>query len=182
MKLQSFTGLDLRNIVLIGYMGSGKSSIASCINKLTGMKTFEMDALIEEREHMTVSEMFSKFGEQYFRDKETALLDELTGLDNVVVSCGGGTPLREENRRILKNAGVVVWLKADANTIFNRIKNANDRPLLNGNMSVDYIKDMMESRKDKYEACAGFCIDTDGLSPDEIAKMILEKVEAESGN
>ncbi len=182
MKLQRFTGYNLKNIVLIGYMGSGKSSIAACINKLTGMKTFEMDALIEEREHMTISEIFEKHGEQYFRDKETALLSELTGMENVVVSCGGGTPLREENRDILKKAGVVVWLKADANTIYERIKNAKDRPLLNGNMTVSHIKEMMESRKDKYEACAGFCIDTDGLTPDEIARLIIEKTEAESGN
>ncbi len=163
-------------------MGSGKSSIAACINNLTGMKTFEMDALIEEREHMTISEIFSKYGEQYFRDKETALLSELTGMENVVVSCGGGTPLREENRTILKNAGVVVWLKADANTIYERIKNAKDRPLLKDNMTEEYIRKMMESRKDKYEACAGFCIETDGLTPDEIAKLIIKKTEAESGD
>ncbi|SFB32623.1 shikimate kinase [Acetitomaculum ruminis DSM 5522] len=166
------------NIFLIGFMGSGKSTIAKKIYKKYGYKLVEMDELIEKNENMTINEMFEKYGEEHFRNIESNTLIEMSKENNLVVSCGGGVVLRKENAEYMKKNGVVVWLNASAKSIYDRIKNTDNRPLLKGNMNEEYIKELMDKRYEKYKACADIVIDTDRKKLMEIADEVIEKVKA----
>lgn len=167
----------MTNVFLIGFMGSGKSTVASCLAKNYGMKIIDMDQLIVEREGMSIPDIFAKKGEQYFRGVETSLLIEIQGQQHKVVSCGGGVVLREENVQAMKKCGQVVLLNAKPETILERVRDDDNRPLLRGNKNVKFIRDMMEKRQPKYEAAADFVVDTDGKSADMICKEIFEKIE-----
>lgn len=166
----------MRNIFLIGFMGCGKSTIARMISKKLGVAQVEMDKLIVEELGMSVTEIFEKFGEEHFRDIETDLVHRLQEKDGVVVSCGGGAVLREENRNMMKESGVIVLLTAQPETILARVKNSTNRPVLNGNMNVEYITALMERRKACYEDAADITVATDGKSVEEICEEIIEKI------
>ena len=129
-KLQADLGY---NLVLIGFMGAGKSTIAAYLNEAYGMEIAEMDQWIEEREGMRIAEIFEKYGEEYFRKKETELLKELQTRTNMVISCGGGVVTREENIPLMKKNGRVILLTATPQTVLERVKNQDDRPILQGN-------------------------------------------------
>lgn len=165
------------NIVLIGFMGSGKSTVASCLCRDYGMETVDMDRVIAEREGMSISDIFERRGEEYFRNLETSLLVELQDRKNVVISCGGGTPLRECNVVEMKKNGKVVLLTAKPETILARVKNNHDRPLLENNKNVGFISELMAKRRDKYEAAADLVIATDDKSDKEICKEIIGTLE-----
>lgn len=166
----------MENVFLIGFMGSGKSTIASYLAENYGMEIIDMDQLIVEREGMAIPDIFAQKGELYFRDVETSLLIEIQGEQNKVVSCGGGVVLREKNIQAMKKSGQVVLLNAKPETILERVKDDDNRPLLRGNKNVQFIRDMMEKRQPKYEAAADLVIHTDGKSADEICKEIISKV------
>lgn len=165
----------MKNIVLIGFMGTGKSTVSETLSSLFQMKIVEMDQEIVQQEGMTIPEIFSKYGEEYFRNCETQLLKDLQERQNVIISCGGGTPLRECNVIEMKKNGKVILLTARPETIWSRIKDNTDRPLLNGNMNVEYIKGMMEQRREKYYAAADIIVETDGKTIKEICQEIVEK-------
>ena len=161
------------NIVLIGFMGTGKSTTANYLSECFGMKTVEMDQEIVDREGMSIADIFSVRGEEYFRNAETNLLKEMQSERNVVISCGGGTPLREVNVQEMKKNGKVVLLTAKPETIYERVKDNHDRPLLENNMNVEFIQDMLAKRMDKYLAAADITIETDGKSKIDICKDIV---------
>lgn len=165
------------NIYLIGFMGCGKSTISECLYREYGKKQIEMDEEIEKTEGTSISEIFEKKGEEYFRDLETDLLKKLSGCENLVVSCGGGVPMREINVKEMKKNGKIVLLQAKPETIFQRVKESHHRPLLEGNMNVSYIANLMEKRQKRYMQAADFCVETDGRSASEISREIMEKVE-----
>ena len=164
------------NIVLIGFMGSGKSTISDYFSTMFAMETVEMDRIISEREGMSISDIFALYGEEYFRNLETSLLVELQQKKNVVVSCGGGTPMRENNVAEMKKGGKVVLLKAKPETIYHRVKDSHDRPLLENNKNVPFITELMEQRREKYEAAADIIIETDGKDELEICEEIVQKL------
>lgn len=164
------------NIALIGFMGCGKSTISGCLNKMYGMEVVEMDQMIVEREGMPVSEIFKVQGEPYFRDLETNLLIEMQSKSNVVISCGGGVPMREQNVAEIKKNGRIVLLTASPETILERVKDNHDRPLLEGNKNVNYIAELMEKRREKYEAAADITIETDKKTAQDICKELIEKL------
>jgi len=165
------------NIALIGFMGSGKTTIANCLSSMFAMETIEMDALIAQREGMSISDIFDKYGEEYFRTLETNLLIELQAKSNTVISCGGGVPMRSQNVVEMKKNGKIVLLTAKPETIYNRVKDNHDRPLLENNKSVSYISELMEKRREKYEAAADLIIETDGKSKEEICQEIVDKLQ-----
>ena len=117
------------NIVLIGFMGAGKSTISDFLKNAFAMDVVEMDQIIAQRQGMSISDIFETYGEQYFRDLETNLLIEMQSRTNVVISCGGGTPMRECNVAEMKKNGRVVLLTAKPETILDRVKDNHDRPL-----------------------------------------------------
>lgn len=157
-----------RNVMLIGFMGTGKSTVAKMLGSRWGFEVVEMDALIEEREGRSINEIFAEHGEAYFRDVETSLLKEAAEKEQVVVSCGGGIVLREENIRVMKEHGTVVLLSAEPGTVYGRVCGNTDRPLLKNHMSVEKIAEMMESRREAYQKAADLTIVTDGKSTEEI--------------
>lgn len=164
------------NIILIGFMGAGKSTVADFLSTLYAMKVVEMDQVIAEREQMSISDIFATYGEAYFRNLETELLIELQSKKDIVVSCGGGAALREENVKEMKKNGKVVLLTASPEVILDRVKNSDERPLLNGNKNVGFIRDMIEQRRNKYEAAADITIQTDDRTVTEICEELVERL------
>ncbi|MDE7478489.1 MAG: shikimate kinase, partial [Lachnospiraceae bacterium] len=120
------------NIILTGYMGSGKTTVGRNVAKLMNYTFVDTDELIVEQQNRSINEIFAADGEQAFRDMETALLQKLIAdkKEHLVISTGGGMPLRAENRQLLSRLGKVVYLKASPKTIYNRIKGDTTRPLL----------------------------------------------------
>lgn len=168
-------GMD-NNIVLIGFMGVGKSTVSEYLKDTYGMDVVEMDQVIAERVGMSIPDIFEIHGEEYFRNLETGLLKELQSRKNTVISCGGGAALREENVAEMKKNGRVVFLTAAPETVYERVKGSDERPILNGNKNVNYIAKLMEKRRAKYEAAADVLVATDGRDVQSICEEIMKKV------
>lgn len=164
------------HIFLIGFMGAGKSTVAKELHRMLNVKCLEMDQMIVEALGMPISEVFDRYGEEYFRDAETQTLIDLKGELPAVVSCGGGIVIRKENVAHMKEAGKIVFLTASAETIYERVKDSTERPVLNGNMNVEYISELMEKRRPKYEAAADILIATDDKTVEEICEEIIANV------
>ena len=169
------------NIFLIGFMGAGKSTVARALHTLYGKDRIEMDQKIEEQEGKTISRIFQEDGEAYFRRKETEFLLALPTDRGLVVSCGGGVPMREENVKAMRSRGKIVWLYASPETVFERVRHSHTRPLLEGNMNAGYIQKLMEERRPKYEAAADIIAVTDGKTAAEIGKEIMTRLNAPEG-
>ena len=176
-RIQAKT-LFTHNILLIGFMGAGKSTISDFLRTVFAMEVVEMDQIIAEREGMSISDIFETYGEEYFRNLETELLIEMQSKSNVVISCGGGVPMRERNVVEMKKNGRVVLLTAKPETILNRVKDNHDRPLLEGNKNVSFIGDLMEKRREKYQAAADIVIETDGKDKLEICEELVHRLRA----
>ena len=170
------------NIFLIGFMGAGKSTISDYMKNALAMDVVEMDQCIVERQGMSISDIFETYGEEYFRELETNLLIEMQSQSNVVVSCGGGVPMRERNVVEMKKNGRVVLLTAKPETILERVKDNHDRPLLENNKTVPFIADLMEKRRAKYEAAADIVIQTDGKSELEICEELIHRLREADAN
>ena len=166
-----------KNIFLIGFMGSGKSTVARCLQQMLGAEVIEMDALIAKQQKMAITEIFDKFGEGYFRDLETNLLLDIQKKKGVVVSCGGGVVIRPENIEAMKKSGTVVLLSASPETVYRRVKDSKDRPVLNGHMNVEYIAGLQEKRRAMYEAAADLTIVTDDKDIETICGEIISRIE-----
>lgn len=164
------------NIVLIGFMGTGKSTISDFLKNVFAMDVVEMDQIIAQRQGMSISDIFETYGEQYFRNLETNLLIEMQSRSNVVISCGGGTPMRECNVVEMKKNGRVVLLTAKPETILDRVKDNHDRPLIENNKTVPFITELMEKRRAKYEAAADIIIETDGKNELEICEELVHRL------
>ena len=122
---------------------------------------------------MSIPEIFETRGEEYFRDLETELLIELQNRKNVVISCGGGVPMRERNVAEMKKNGRVALLSASPEVILERVKDSHERPVIEDNKTVEYISSLMEKRREKYMAAADFIVDTDKKSAEEICREIV---------
>jgi shikimate kinase len=163
----------MKNIFLIGFMGAGKSTVARHLQKRLKMNLAEMDERIEKEQGMTIPEIFEKYGESRFRDLESELILTIGKEGNTIVSCGGGVVVRPENIEYMKKNGQVFYLKTSPETVYNRVKDSTNRPILNGNMNVEYIAGLMEKRRALYEGAADVTITTDGKSVDEITDEII---------
>lgn len=169
----------MKNIYLIGFMGTGKSTVAGALAKRLDAKCVEMDQVIEAEQGMAITEIFEKYGEEHFRNLETELLHSFEKEAHLVVSCGGGSVLREENAALMKAEGRIILLTAKAETVYERVKDSTNRPVLNGHMSVSYIQELMDKRSTRYEAVADICVATDDRSADDICTEIIEFISKE---
>ena len=164
------------NIVLIGYMGSGKSTVGKFLAMVYGYDFIDTDELIEIKEGMSINDIFAEKGEDYFRQLETEVLLELKGkVKNTVIATGGGMPVKEENRPLLKELGKVFYLKASYDTTYKRVSGGNGRPLLNnleGNSLYQRIKEMTAIRTPIYTEVADIVIDTTQIDEREVARQI----------
>lgn len=163
------------NYVLVGYMGAGKTTVGKALAKETGKQFLDTDSLIVKQMDLTINDIFEKYGETYFRELETKLLENLCNSDlNAVISCGGGLPMKEENRPYLKSLGKVVYLSVNESDIVKRLKGDTTRPLLKG--PKDEVKkrihDMIELRDPVYKEVADIVIKTGRMKVPEIVERI----------
>ncbi len=165
----------MKNIVLTGFMGTGKTEVGRELARILGWRIIDVDDEIVKDQDMSISEIFSKFGEPAFRDIETQMIRKVSQNRNVIISTGGGAVLRQENMDILREKGVIICLDATPETIFNRTRSNSERPLLQVKDPLGRIKELMESRRPFYQK-ADITIDTDGKTPLLITEEILEKI------
>lgn len=164
------------NIVLTGFMGTGKTSVGKILAEKLGFTFVDVDKVIEKTAGMKISDIFSRFGESRFRDIETEVIKLITKKTGQVIATGGGAVLRDENMNALKSTGIVFCLMASEDTIFERVKNSKERPLLQVNDLKERIRELLGKRMDKYRN-AHFLINTEGLSPQEVAEKIIKEYE-----
>lgn len=163
------------NVILIGFMGTGKTTVARRIAEKTGYDIKEMDEMIENDMGMSVAQIFQDYGEPYFRDLESDMAQRVAASERVVISCGGGTVLRRKNVDALRSSGSIVLLRAKPETVLERVKkNGDKRPLLSRYQSRGYISWLMKKRSDIYADAADYIINVDGRTADDIADEIIE--------
>ncbi|MBU1027363.1 MAG: shikimate kinase [Candidatus Margulisbacteria bacterium] len=161
------------NIILIGFMGSGKSAVGHLLANQLKMDYLDADELIEKTEKMPINDIFAKKGEPYFRELESQVIKTLQDYDNFVISTGGGMVLRQENVKLLKEVGPLVLLWAEPNVIYQRIKNEKHRPLLKVKVPRAEIYKILEQRESIYRQAADFEVDTCKLSVEEVSSKII---------
>ena len=161
------------NIILIGFMGCGKSSVGIRLSYQLRRTMIDTDKWIEQRQKKTISQIFQESGEEAFRQMETECLKELIRTaDRQIISVGGGLPMREENHELLKELGRVFYLKVTPETVYERVKNDTTRPLLQVEDSMERIRTLMEKRASVYEACADVILEASDLTLEEITEKI----------
>lgn len=159
----------MKNISLIGMMGSGKSTIGNLLSQLlSSYKFIDTDECIVTNQKMSINDIFDLKGEEYFRNIETSILKEVLSSNNQIVSTGGGIILKEENRTLLKQNSIVIYLQASSDVLFERVKNNKDRPLLNVSDMKKKIECLLDKREALYRDCSDFIIVTENKTVEEI--------------
>jgi len=166
-------------LFLIGYRGTGKSTVAALVAQRLGWESIDADALLEQRAGRSIRQIFEADGEELFRTLEAELLAEMCTRQRIVVATGGGVVVRPENRERLKHAGVVVWLTADAATLWQRLQSCSTTWQRRPNLTVgglDEIAQQLQLREPWYAECAHGVVDTASLSPEQVVGAIGEKL------
>ena len=165
------------NIVLVGYRGTGKSTVGRQLAARLGRALVSTDEEIVKRAQRTIPEIVAQEGWEYFRDLESEICREIASRDQLVIDTGGGAILRAQNVEALRTNGIVFWLTASVETITRRIGGGNQRPSLTGTQSfVDEIQDVLRERMPKYRAAADHIIVTDGRSTSQLMETVLALV------
>ncbi|MCX7919753.1 MAG: shikimate kinase [bacterium] len=159
------------NIILTGFMGTGKTTIGKLLAVKLNWSYIDTDAVIEERLQMSITTIFAKFGEPYFRDVESAVIREIMQKNQQVIATGGGIVLREQNVTVMKSNGIILWLTAPAEVIYKRIQSDTTRPLLQVADPLQRIKELLHERI-PYYAKADLVIDTSTKAPEELVELI----------
>jgi shikimate kinase len=167
-------GEPLRSIVLIGFMGCGKSSVGLLLARKIGWQRIDTDELVEEKFGLSIAEIFKRWGEEYFREAETEILQTIESKPAAVIVTGGGVVLRRENVQRLREIGTVIWLNADLATLEHRLRRSTNRPLLQTGATIAVL---LEKRQKFYETAADFSVDTSGLNHLEVVKAILDEIQ-----
>ena len=163
------------NVILTGFMGSGKTTVGLRLSYRLRQTVIDTDKEIEREEKRAVSDIFATDGEAYFRDRETDCLRKLLNSScNQIISVGGGLPMREENRKLLHELGQVFYLRAKAETIYERVKSDTTRPLLQVEDPMAKIRMLIEERDPYYKEAADVVIDVDGKG----FEQILDEIES----
>jgi shikimate kinase len=168
------------NIVLIGFMGAGKSTVARELERLGDFSLIDLDSLIVQQAGRSIPEIFAGEGEERFRDYEAAALRSLAGARRLVIATGGGIVGREENWQAMHRLGPVVYLRASWPTLSRRLAGSQGRPLADAGQHQQQVEDLWRRRLPLYEQ-ADLCIDTDDLDAAEVAKKILHYIEERQG-
>jgi len=168
------TGKRARNLILIGFMGTGKTSVGQRVAQSLGFRFVDTDKLIVKEAGKPIPAIFEEEGEEAFRRIETGVLRRCAEDEGQVISTGGGIVTREENRAILREAGFVVWLRTSPEVIFERVRRNRNRPLLQTADPMGTIQELLEARRGLYEACADLAIQTDHLTLEETCFGVAE--------
>ncbi|MFI3212465.1 MAG: shikimate kinase [Eubacteriales bacterium] len=167
----------MNNIILIGFMGCGKTSVGIRLSYKVKMTFFDTDKLIENKEKTSITEIFATKGEAEFRNMENLCIkDLLKEKSNHVISVGGGLPIQEQNRALLQELGTVIYLKANVDTIYERVKHDTARPLLQGEDPKGKIAELLAKRENIYETVADYIVVVDGKNFGEILGEIVDLV------
>ena len=161
-----------RNIILTGFMGTGKTAAGRLIARELGLKFVDTDDEIEKRAGMSIRDIFSRFGEAHFRALEKSLCQEIAEQQGQVVATGGGMPVDPENRRLLSSAGVVICLRCEAREILKRVGNGSDRPMLQADDPAQRVIQLLRERESAYAAFP-FHLDTTYLSIESVVARVL---------
>ena len=161
------------NIILVGFMGTGKTSVGRRLSQCLGMPYLDTDEIIEQSAGRRIIDIFAQHGESYFRELESEAVHKISGLDKHVISTGGGIVLRTENLAILKRNGLVFCLTATSEEIWARVKNETHRPLLRAPDPVEKIREMLKARE-AYYALADYTIQTDGVPIEQVTDEVIE--------
>jgi shikimate kinase len=162
------------NIVLVGYRGTGKSAVGAIVAERLGMQCIAMDVKIVEKVGMSIPEFVEEHDWPAFRNVESEVARELSGVDNIVVDSGGGVIERPENIDALRTNGIIIWLKASVDAIVSRIEGGTERPSLTGVKSfTDEVEEILDRRIPKYAAAAQYEVDTDDLTPEQVADRVV---------
>ena len=170
--------LGATNIILEGFMGSGKSTVSEILSDKLDLELIDTDEAIEEAEGRKISDIFEQDGEEAFRDMETGLVEMMVSdhMRETVISLGGGLPVREKNRELLKKVGKVVYLRTAPETVYERLKGDDTRPLLKSEDPLARIKELQDKRGKIYEEAADIIVDTDGKTPVQVADEIIAAI------
>ena len=163
------------NLVLIGYRGTGKSVVGKLVAERLHMKCIAMDARIVEKAGMSIPDIVENYDWTTFRNMESEVARELAELDGIVIDTGGGVIERPENIEALQANSRIIWLKASVGAIVSRIQGATGRPSLTGGRSfTEEVAEVLERRAPKYKSAAQYDIDTDQLTPEQVADKVIE--------
>lgn len=165
----------MKNIILTGFMGTGKTAVGRELSRLLNMNLIDVDTEIEKSQRITINEIFKQFGEPKFREIETEMIRKLSERKDVIISTGGGAVLRQENMDVLRKQGVIICLMASPETILKRTSRNTNRPLLQVEDPFGKILDLLNFRKPFYEK-ADIIINTEGKTPLQIAEQIIETI------
>ncbi len=168
--------MSANNIILIGPMGSGKSTIGQLLANRLGRPFYDSDYYIEERTGVDIPRIFDIEGEEGFRIRETKALEELTGLDRIVLATGGGAVTREENRQILRRAGYIIFLDTSVDQQMERLKHDKKRPLLQTDNPRERLEKLLQERKPLYLELADLHIQTDQKFARKVAAEIVPQL------
>ncbi len=164
------------NIVLVGFMGTGKTVIAKELSKKLNREYVSLDNMIIQKEGKPVTRIFSEDGENYFREVEKVVTKKVSDLNNIIIDTGGGVVKDDENIKNLKKNGTIICLTASPNVIHKRVKEQTHRPLLNVDNPEEKIKELLNKRASFY-AKADYTIDTSSLNINEVVEKIIDLIE-----
>ena len=165
-----------KSIVLIGFMGAGKSSTGAALAKQTGLPRFDTDELVSKRLGLAVPEIFKTLGEEAFRDSETRALSGLANSETGIIITGGGIVLRPDNVKMLRTLGTVVFLETNVETLFRRVSEGAPRPLLQSENPRSTLQELLRVREPLYREAADMQVDTTTLTPNEVADSIVRSL------
>jgi len=163
----------VRNIVLTGFMGSGKSTVGRLLAEMLGMRVVDTDEEVERLAGMSIPEIFERYGEERFRELEHEVIRRVSELEGVVVVTGGGAVLNPENLALLRRKGVVFYLHAEPEVICERLRGDSSRPLLRGGSLESRVRELMQRRAQRY-ADHDYMVDTSHMSPQQVAERVAE--------
>jgi|YelNatPaOPRAMG01_1025707.scaffolds.fasta_scaffold02647_1 shikimate kinase len=172
----------MKNIILTGFMGTGKTTVGNELSRILGIKLIDIDSEIEKAENMKIKDIFKIYGEKRFREIETEMIKKISKRKCIIISTGGGAVLKKENVDTLKENGIIICLFAKPETILKRTMNNNERPLLNVENPYDKIKELLEFRMPYYEKAADIIINTDNKNPLQISEEIINILKEKYGD
>lgn len=170
---------ESQRIVLVGFMGSGKTTVGEKLAALLQARFIDLDAVIAEQAGMSIPDIFSREGEEGFRWRETRALESLRASEHAVIATGGGVVTVEENWPLMRRLGPVVFLRTQLRSALTRIGDGRGRPLAQGDDREERMASLLTERTPLYEK-ADYIVDTDGLSPLAVARLVREKLQAGS--
>ena len=164
--------MDFKNIFIVGSMGSGKTSIGKMLAKNNNLSFLDTDHEIIRSCGYSIPDIFEKFGEEHFRGLETEQLRKINAIENHVISTGGGIILRDDNKKLMQNLGIIIFLDININSQIDRVKNRKNRPLLNNKSLKDNLLSLKKIRDPIYKKISNYIIDVSGKERDQVINEI----------